>query len=294
MEIYVQYAINTLISAAPVLLLAIGLTLIFGVLDIPDFAQGALAMLSAFVIWYLVAEVAVNYFLAVLLACLVSAVVGATYYRVFYQRIQIHGSETEYTSNFIIALGIHFVIQYGAYYLVGARPKYIASPFSGFTEFYGAIVTYQQLVAIGIAAVSVVALFAFLNYTVTGKAIRAIDQNLAGAEACGIDIKRTSMVVFFIGSLFAGLAGAILAPLQVVSPTLGFITIVEAFTAVIIGGLGSVRGAIFAVLLLSTIKNFSVAVLPSRFQYIYVFGILVLVLLVRPEGLFQTGGASHE
>ena len=288
MSILLQFLINGLFVSSVYALVSLGLTLIFGVMDIADFAQGALYMVGAFVAYYLMTVLGLGMIGSLALGMTMVAVIAAFNFLVTYRPlVKVPGPNT-----FVAALGILVVLENLVQFIAGPDPLYMDPPFgSAGLVVAGASVTYQRAFLIGMTALFIVGVWVFLGHTKAGKALRALSQNKTGAAVCGINNTRVSVIAFLLAGSLAGAAGVLMAPVVPVEPFMGTAVIVKSFAITIVGGMGSVPGALLGALVVGMSESLATAYLPSVVTNLIAFVLMILVLLFRPEGLF--GEAEH-
>ncbi len=275
-----QFAINGLFVSAGYALVALGLTLIFGVLHVADFAQGALYMVGAYVSFYASREG--GYFPSVFLAmgaCAGLAVLNGAF---VYRPLARHGGAL----SFIAALGILLVLQNAALWLFGGEYRLVPTPFGdGKLELAGAVLSHHQVFVLASTAVLVVLLWLGLRYTKAGKALRAAAQDREAALLVGVDSSRVGLLAFGLAGALAGAAGALMAPVRAFDPHVGAIVILKSFAIVIFGGMGSLPGAVVGAAVVGMAETFTAAYTRAEFADLAAFVLMVLVLFLRPQGL---------
>lgn len=282
-ELLPQQVVNGLALGSTYALLALGLTLVFGVLLIPNFAHGELYMLGGFVSYTLVA-LGINFWFAALAAALLVAAVGVLLDRVVFKPID--GAPS--LSLMIAALAASIILQQAATMIWGAEPRTTPNPVPGLVRTAYFSVTYYQIVLFAGLVLVFGALWIFLHRSRMGLAIRAASQNKDAALLMGIDMDQVRLCTFAIGAGIGGLAGALLGASFPIFPTVGVTPVLKAFVVVVLGGMGSLWGAVAAGLFLGMTEIMVAAYVSSMLQDIGAFLILILVLLIRPQGLFGT------
>ncbi|TFY98823.1 branched-chain amino acid ABC transporter permease [Ramlibacter rhizophilus] len=263
-----------------------GLSLIFGVLEIVNFAHGEFYMLGAMGAYFLATQVGVGYWPTVLLALAGGLCIGYLLYEVLLVRIDGKGFER----SILLTLGLSMVLQNLAIFLFTTTPKMIQGPLTYSNVSLGPLqVPVLRLFALGIGLAAFIALFLVLHRTQVGKAMRGVAQNREAALMVGIDPRAVSRLAVAIGIGMSGLAGAALAPVYAVHPLMGFAFVFKAFAIVIIGGLGNVSGAAIVAVALGVLENLIAGFLPQVMVDGIAFSAMILVLLVRPQGLFGRG-----
>jgi len=270
------------------ILLATGLTLIFGVMKIVNFAHGELLMLGAYITATVFALTGINPYSIILLTMLILGVIGIAIERSSFRPILGTGKLNE----IFISLGLIYVIQNAAALIWGDERQVLTSPYQTITIPLGPIqMPVDYLIIIMVTGLILVGLTLLLKKTSLGKAIRATSQNRKGAQIVGIDVERMDMITFGIGAGIAGAAGTLwVVSGQVFSPYIGSIPAIKAFAIIILGGLGSIPGAIIGGLIYGIAENGAAYFLGGAWKDAISFLILIVVLIFRPTGLFGESG----
>jgi branched-chain amino acid transport system permease protein len=263
-------------------LLASGLTIIFGILNVPNFAQGHLYMVAAYLGFYLVMSYATNYWLALVLATFALGILGLiVYFLVFYP---IRNAPE--VNLFVAAMALLMILEGGALYLFGTETKWFLIPWSRRVLTLGELsLQVQRLIVIVGTIVVMTALWLFIKKTALGAALEATAQHREGAMLCGIKVSRISAMAFVVGTALAGVAGVLIGPAVLLMPTMGMGPLLVAFSAIIFGGLGSVAGAVLGALILGVVESLASGYISATYSLIVVFGIMIVTLLFRPKGL---------
>jgi branched-chain amino acid transport system permease protein len=285
MHLFFQELLNGLVVGSLYALVALGLALIYGTMQVPNFAHGHLYMLGAYVAFFGVTVAHIGYWPAMLLAIVVLALVGILLERLVFRPL----SNAPEVNTIIAAVGVLFFLQTLAQVWFGGDYRVFPSPYDKVVHFAGLVATQQQLIIIVAAAVLMVALFWFLKRTLTGATIEAVAQNRAGAALVGIDTNRVSMMVFAISAGLAAAGATLIASISLISPSMGFTVILKAFAIIVLGGMGSVPGAIIGAYILAFAESFAGTYISSNYQDAIAFGVLVLILTFKPTGLFAKG-----
>jgi branched-chain amino acid transport system permease protein len=282
-----QLTLNGLVLGFIYALIAAGLALIFGVLEIINFAHGEMLMVGAYVMAFALPALGGQYIPSMLVATLASAVLGVILYDGFLVRLR----EKDFERSILITMGISMVLLYGCQYLFTSTPKMLSTQFGFEGVHVGAIrITWTRIVACGIALVAFCALWYILHRTQFGRAMRAVAMNREAALMVGIRPRTVARNAVVVASVLAGLAGAALAPVHIVQPVMGQFLIFKAFALVIIGGLGSMGGAIVAGIALGIVENWIGGFFSSIWQEAAAFIGMILFLLLKPHGLFGRAG----
>jgi branched-chain amino acid transport system permease protein len=284
LQLLVQALLNGVGLAVVYILVALGLTLIFSILEIINFAHGEFYMLGGYVAYYAFAVGGVSYPATLILAAVVVGAAGIAAERLVFR--QLRGKTL---NAFIVSLGLLWVLQATAQLSFGVLDKPVPSAVSGVVRLGGVIVSRERLLVIAAAAILIAALYGFLKFAPMGRAMRAAAQDADAAALQGVDIERVSMLGFGIGCGLAGVAGALLAPVFAVSPAMGALPVVKAFIIIIVGGMGSLPGAVLGGILLGAVEGVGTLFLSSAAVNILGFSMVIAVLLARPRGLLGVG-----
>jgi len=283
-DLLVQALLNGFGLAMVYVLVALGLTLIFSILEIINFAHGEFYMLGGYVTYYVFAVFGLNYFATLGFAILAVGLAGVVAERLIFRYLR-----GKTLNAFIVSLGLLWVMQASAQLSFGVLDKPVPSAFSGIVRAFGLVISVERLVVSLSAIVLIAALYLFLRWSRPGRAMRAVAQDADAAALQGVDIELVSALGFGIGCALAGGAGGLLAPVFAVSPAMGALPVVKAFIIIIIGGMGSLPGAVVGGLLLGSVEGLGSLFMGSAAVNVLGFLVVILVLLVRPRGLF--GGA---
>jgi branched-chain amino acid transport system permease protein len=283
-DLLIAQMINGVIYGSIYCLVAIGLALIFGVMDLVNFAHGEFYMLGGYAGFFLVTLLFLDPITATVISFFILAAVGVAADRIVIRPIR--QTREAHHNLFLATLGISVTLQnlallvWGAWYY--GRPYY----FEGVVVIFGNIISVERVVVFVLSIVTTAALWFMLQRTKTGTAIRAVSQSKDAALLVGIDINKIYMLTMGLSAGLAGVAGSLLAPLLLVYPTVGLVVIFKSFVVVSLGGFGNVKGAIVAAYILGIVEAVTVTLLSSSYQDIVSFGILILVLILKPSGLF--------
>jgi branched-chain amino acid transport system permease protein len=283
MTVVLQQVINGVVLGSLYVLVALGLTLVYGVLVQINFAHADIVTLGAFSAYFFMHAVGGGYIPSIAVALLVGAALGWLMNAAIFAPLQRKGSEL---LPLIATIGVSVMLENAMLAWFGPVPYAFESPLSNdVIRFGGVFITLQNVLIIAVSIATIALLYAFLKLTFLGKALRAVSQDRETAGLMGIDPNRLVMLTFVIASALAGLAGAMLGPVLVLTPFAGTSVIVKAFAIVIIGGFGNVEGTIIAGLLVGLIESFTTQYLEPGMIDIVVFGLLLLTLAIRPTGL---------
>lgn len=282
MDLFLQQLLNGMTLGGIYSLVALGLTLVYGILAIPNFAHGAFFMAGAFASVYLTSALGLSYWWAMLGAAACVAALAVLAERLVFHPLR----NAPELSPMIAAIGLLLFLEAGAQALWGTDFHRMASPYPGVVEWNGVIAPVQRLLIIAGAFGLVIALQLFLHRTVMGATILAVAQNREGASLVGIDPKRVGMATFALSGALAAVAAALYAPINLVYPAMGDLVILKAFVIIILGGMGSVPGAIVGGLIIGLAESFGAFYVSTDYQDLIAFVLLVAILSLRPQGLF--------
>ncbi len=278
-----QQLANGIVLGSTYGLMAIGLTILFGILNIINLAHGEIYMLGAFVAYFLVVLWEVDFFIALLAATVAMGILGVVAERLVFRPLR----DKDEINYFIVSMGLLTFLQNLALLLWGTEPRSMALPQASETLRIGEIIiTVQRLYTVVIAVGVIFGLHFFIKHSRMGKAMRAMEQDREAALTVGVGINEVSSFTFFLGSALAGAAGALMGSLFIVNPIMGFGPLLKAFVIVIFGGLGSVLGAIVGGLILGMTEVLGASYISSAYQDAFAFIILILILSFKPTGLF--------
>jgi len=283
LTVILQQGINGVVVGSLYVLVALGLTLIYGVLVQINFAHADVVTLGAFTAYFVTHLFSGNYFAGIAVALIVGGVLGWLVNAVIFAPLRERGNEL---LPLIATIGVSITLQNSMLVLLGPIPYAFDTPYSNHViRFSGIFLTVQSILIIVMSTLAIGLLYAFMKFTFLGKALRAVSQDRETAALMGINPNHLIMLTFVIASALAGISGAMLGPVLVLTPFAGTTVIVKAFAIVIIGGFGNVEGTIIAGLIVGLIESYTTQFLDPGLIDIVVFALLLLTLAVRPTGL---------
>jgi branched-chain amino acid transport system permease protein len=287
LSVFLQQILNGLVLGGSYALMALGLTMIFGILEVINFAHGEIYMIGAFMTLYFTTLFGVPFLLAIPISMVVVALLGLMIQRVVFRPIigkpMINGM--------LISFGLSVFLMNLSILLFKADPRSLESGFAHVNiRFFGLQITLERLLAIIVAIVLVSLLYLFIQRTKIGTAMRAVAEDREAAQAVGVNIARIYLLTFAIGCALAASAGSIAGAIFFVSPIMGWTPAIKSFVVVILGGFGNVTGAILASLILGIVESFGGGYISYAYKDAYAFVILLLAFLLKPEGLL--GGSK--
>jgi branched-chain amino acid transport system permease protein len=283
--VFFQQVVNGVTIGVVYALIAVGLTLVFGILDVINFAHGEFYMLGAFLTYSLTVGLGLDYFVALALT-----IVGAGIAGLIAERLTVRPLEGRHMFTVVLStLGLSIFLQNGALLTWGPDPREIELAWGGRPIVIGGVViTMLRVAVLATSAVVIAALTWFIRRTIWGMAMRAVAKNRDAAALMGVPVRRVFALTFAVGSAMAGVAGGLLGAMFTIEPTMGEWAVVKAFCVVIMGGMGNVPGAVLGGVILGVAENLGAGFLPGGSSYKDGIGyaILIAVLLLRPQGLF--------
>ena len=264
-------------------LMAVGLTLIFGVMRVVNFAHGDMMVWGMYLAWLMATRGGVDPYAGFVVCAAALFLLGFVVQRVLVQRIV----DAPHEMQILLMLGVALVLENAALLAFGPEPQRVRSALAQSTLWLGPVfVDVARLIAFGVAVVLTLLLSLFLFRTDVGRSIRAAADNTYGALVIGTDVRRVYAVAFGVGAACVGAAGALVAPLLPFQPPTGLQLSVASFNIVIIGGMGSLLGAFVGGLLVAVAESLGAIFLKPSLKELVSFSLLVLILLFRPAGLF--------
>jgi branched-chain amino acid transport system permease protein len=263
-------------------LVSMGLTLIFGVLGIVNFAHGTLLTLSMYIVFELVTLTGMNVYLATLIAIPLLFGIGYLIQATMLNRLMKTG---ETAGQLLVTLGLSLLIGNLLLLVFGGQPRSISAPLDGNVHLFGAIASIPRIIAFGGAVLLALTLTLILRGTKLGLAIRSVATNAQGASLVGVNVRNIFALTFGLGSACVGAAGGLLLPFLSLTPSAGESFTILAFVIVVLGGLGSVSGAVLGGLAIGLVQTVGGLYLPGTGAMLLVFAVFVIVLFLRPQGL---------
>ena len=283
MDLFAQLLTNGIIIGATYALIAIGLTLIFGMMRVVNFAHGEFYMLGAYLAVSAASGLNLGYFISIPIAVVAVSIVGFVFERVFLRPLR----NADILSTALVTIGLSIFLQNTVLLIWGPRPGQVADPFGGAAWMLGDVgVTKIRLFTLAVAVAAMALLGALIKYAKIGRTMRATFQDREAAALQGIEVDRVFRFSFVVGVALAALAGALLSAIFVVSPDMGNMANLKSFAVVILGGLGNIPGAVAGGFLLGLAESFGAGYVSTGYKDGISFLLLIMVLLVRPYGLF--------
>jgi branched-chain amino acid transport system permease protein len=278
-----QIIVNGVVLAANYALIALGLTLIFGIMNFLNFAHGQMYMLGGFAVYYVYGIFGMNYFVALLACALILFVIGVLFETLFFRRVLRIATREE--NSMLLAVGTALVLENIALFAFGEKQRGVPPVVTGVYQIFGAYLPASRLLVLVLSALMVAALLLFVQYTKPGRAMRAVAQDKEVTLLMGVDVNRISALGFGIGAAFAGLAGGLLITISAINSGIGTAISIKAFIMIMIGGAGVVAGAILGGVVLGFAEAIGYALIPGSITYLLIFIAMIVFLILRPQGI---------
>lgn len=282
MELVLQQVFNGIMLGSTYSLVALGLTLVFGILNVSNFAHGNLYMLGAYITFFLMVTVGIGFWPATILALVILAITGALVEMIVFRPLR----DQPHINGFIAAIGLMLFLETLVIIIWGPRGLRIPNPYPENIDLMGITMSQQRLLVIGAAVVFIILLQLFIKKTTLGTTIEAVAQDREGASLVGINVNFVSSLTFAIATALASAAASLVAPIFMISPGMGALLVMKAFVIIILGGLGSIPGAIIGGYALGLIESLGGGFISAEYKDVFAFGALILVLAIKPTGLF--------
>ncbi len=283
MEFILEQVVNGLITGSMYALIAAGMTMIFGVLRAINFAHGEYYMLGTFAAWYVIERLSVDYSVAIILGVFIAAIFAAVIGRFVMQRL----IGAPFQAGVLATIGISLILQNTVILAFGGGYKVFPGGWLEPVEIFGLGMAQQRIVLILVAVVVFASLEWMVRATRMGKSIRAVSQNIECCQVNGIDVEKVVFRTFLLGTALAALSGVLTAPVNVsVYGGMGESITLKTFAVIVMGGMGNVRGTLLAGVLLGIVESLVAGVLGLQYRDSVGFIALLLMLMLRPHGLF--------
>lgn len=278
-----QILVNGAILAANYALIALGITLIFSIMNVLNFAHGQMFMLGGLLVYWLVVQIGLPYAAALIGATIIVGVVGMAFEVFFFRRVMRNSTREENTM--LLAVGTALLLENAALSLFGEKQRGVPPIISGVYKIGDAFLPANRAFVFGVSIVLIVAVLLFVNYSRTGRAMRALAQDRTATLLMGVNTARVSTLGFGLGAALAAVAGGLLITVSGVNAGVGTAISTKAFIMIMIGGAGVVSGALLGAVALGFIEAFGYAYLPGSLTYLMIFVALIIFLLIRPQGI---------
>jgi branched-chain amino acid transport system permease protein len=278
-----QMLVNGVVLAVNYALIALGITLIFSIMNILNFAHGQMFMVGGFVVYYLYGVYHLNYFVSLVAVVFVLGFIGYCFETFFFRRIRKVATREE--NSMLLAVGTALLLENLALSIFGEKQRGVPPVVTGVFRFGSAFLPASRLLVMLLALVLIVGLLLFVQYTKIGRAMRALAQDREVTHLMGVNVNRVAALGFALGAALAGLAGGLLVTVFGVNSGVGNAYSIKAFIMIMIGGAGVVPGAILGAIVLGFAEAIGYALLPGSVTYLLIFIGLIIFLLLRPQGL---------
>ena len=278
-----QILINGLVLSANYALIALGITLIFSIMNLLNFAHGQMFMIGGFMVYYVYGVWGLPYVAGLLAAAVVVGLIGVLFEVVFFRRVVRVATREE--NSMLLAVGTALLLENLALFAFGEKQRGVPPVVSGVYQIGDAYLPANRLMVLVIALALIAGLLLFVQYTRPGRAMRALAQDRQATYLMGVDVDRISAMGFGIGAALAGLAGALLITVSGVNAGIGGAISIKAFIMIMLGGAGVVAGSIMGAIALGFAEAVGYALIPGSITYLLIFVGLILFLVIRPQGI---------
>lgn len=279
--LFFQMTFNGVVFSASLLLVALGFAILLGVMRMVNFAHGEWYMAGAFVSWFFLTSVGFNYWLAFLMAIVVITILGIAAEKLLFRPLR-----GQILNQIVVTLGLMLILQTSALLAFGTEAKLMPAVFTGRIQLAGVIMPIERLGIVAIAIAGLIATLLMWFYTKQGRAMRAFSQDVDAAALQGMSYGATARFTMVIASILAAMSGALMATVSASTPTMGGPMLFYCIIVLAIAGMGSVGGVIVGALIVGMVYSFASTLLGPMVGQMSLFGILILMLLVRPTGLW--------
>jgi len=283
-----QMIVNGLMLGMSYALIALGLTLIFGIMNIINFAHGQMVMIGSFIVYYLYGVLHWNFFLTLIMCILVLALVGAVFERFLFRRFLRLSLREE--SSMLLAIGTALLLENIALISFGEKHRGVPPLNDHIFNIVGIYIPINRIIIFAVSIVLIIALLLFIQRTRYGLAMRALAQDREVTFLMGVDIDKISMMGFAIGASLAGVAGGLLALIFPIFSGSGGTLSIKAFIMIMIGGAGVVPGAIIGGFILGMLESIGYGLIPGSVTYLLILSAVILLLIIRPLGIMGKPG----
>lgn len=287
MDIFPQLVLNSIIAGAIYAMVALGFNLIYGTAKFFDLGYGALAAVGGYSVFYFYKGLGLNLFISILIGVLITGAIGVLIYRLVYAPLRSRKSSSMVL--LVAALGVMTAVQSIVAILFTSQFQTLSKAVGSEAVYniLGGVITHTQLIILITGLVIMVGIGLVFRYTLFGKAVKAIGDDEEVSKIVGINTTKIIGWVFFIGSAIAGLAGILVGLDTGIEPTMGLSLLLKGVIASIIGGIGNVYGGVLGAFLLGFIENFGIWKISGEWKDAIAFGVLIIFLLWRPQGIFK-------
>jgi branched-chain amino acid transport system permease protein len=283
MQLIMEMTINGMMLATSMMLVGLGFTLLHSILRVVNLAHGEFYMLAAMLVWYFTSTYHLSYPLTILISMAIVIAFG-----LLVERYTLRKFRGDLLSGLIVSMGLVFILQQGALLTFGTETKNLSSAFPGTVTLAGIQISKERVVISLISLVVITVLLLFVNYFKAGRAMRAVAQDEDAARLQGVSIRYICTLTMALACGLGAIAGGLMAPVFMIVPTMGLPFLLKTIIAITLGGIGSIGGAILGSIIVGMVESYFSTLIAIEVAYIVLFGILSLILIVRPGGFFGT------
>lgn len=281
MEQIIQMIINGGVLGSNLVMVAMGFSMLIGIMRLIQFAHGSMYMLGGYGVWYISVQLGLNYWLALVFSIVIVTVFGIILERYFLRQFR----ETLLPA-VVVTVAWMMILETGVLLVFGTESKSIPTVFAGTFNVKGIYLSNERFIVSLISLASIAMIFLFMSRTKDGRAMRAVAREAETATLMGVNLARVFRLSMIIATILAAAAGALMGPIFTMTATVGGSMSFKALVAITLGGMGSIGGAAVASYLLGMIESFTGTLVGADFAMLIYFFILILVLLIRPQGFF--------
>ncbi|MBG9984570.1 branched-chain amino acid ABC transporter permease [Aerococcaceae bacterium DSM 111022] len=284
MQLFMQQMVNGVALGSIYALIALGYTMVYGTIRLINFAHGDIYMMGAFIGFYLITVLEMNLVLAMIITMVTTAILGVIIERIAYKPLR----NASRVAGLITAIGVSYFLQNIMIYFLGPEVRAFPSPLeTQIFRVFGLVINSKQILVVAVTIIMMILLHLIVNKSKMGKAMRAVAVDSEAAQLMGIDVDRVISFTFALGSSLAGMAGILVGIYyNSIQPTMGVTMGLKAFIAAVIGGVGSIPGAMVGGYLIGVLETIVTVMGGSMYKDAVVYGLLIVILLVLPSGLF--------
>lgn len=284
MQLFMQQMVNGVALGSIYALIALGYTMVYGTIRLINFAHGDIYMMGAFIGFYLITVLEMNLVLAMIITMVTTAILGVIIERIAYKPLR----NASRVAGLITAIGVSYFLQNIMIYFLGPEVRAFPSPLeTQIFRVFGLVINSKQILVVAVTIIMMILLHLIVNKSKMGKAMRAVAVDSEAAQLMGIDVDRVISFTFALGSALAGMAGILVGIYyNSIQPTMGVAMGLKAFIAAVIGGVGSIPGAMVGGYLIGVLETIVTVMGGSMYKDAVVYGLLIVILLVLPSGLF--------
>lgn len=283
MQLFFEMTLNGMVLATSMMLVGLGFTLLHSILRVVNLAHGEFYMLGAMLVWYLMSTYHLSYPLTILISMGIVIALG-----LLVERYTLRKFRGDLLSGLIVSMGLVFIMQQGALLGFGTETKNLPAVFKGLITIAGMQIATERVVITLISLAVIGFLVIFVNRFKAGRAMRAVSQDEDAARLQGVSIRYICTLTMALTCGLGAIAGGLMAPVFMVYPTMGLPFLLKAMIAIVLGGIGSIGGAVLGAIIVGMVESYVSTLIAIDIAYVVLFGILSLILIVKPGGLFGT------